>query len=259
LCALTRHGLRLGRRRHQIVALIAEERLPPEAKAAIHELLGDDVDISDAEIASWADNIRREKRATAPWHYVDIPTTQPSYDAERDGNHGNNVIDAMNRFEKVLGDKTRPKEERAEALKYLVHFVGDVHQPLHCAERNADRGGNERLVFFLDKPKAINLHLVWDTQILLKIKGTTRILDYALSLNAKITPEQAAEWEKGTPEDWANESHDVAVNSVYKNVPEDGDPPKIDQVYRCEPVVELQLERAGVRLAEILNRAFVRR
>ena len=69
---------------HQIVALIAEERLTPEAKHEIHELLGADVNISDAEIASWADNIRREKRSTGPWHYVDIPTTQPSFDEDRD-------------------------------------------------------------------------------------------------------------------------------------------------------------------------------
>src|SRR4051794_1719729 len=73
---------------HQIVALIAEDRLTPEAKAAIHDLLGADVNISDAEVANWADQIRREKRETAPWHYVDIPTTQPSYDAVRDGNNG---------------------------------------------------------------------------------------------------------------------------------------------------------------------------
>src|SRR4051794_22308701 len=100
---------------HQIVAIIAEERLTPEAKAEVHQLLGADVGISDAEIANWADQIRRERRETAPWHYVDIPTTQPSYDAERDGNAGENVIDAIDRFEKVLTDKSKPKEERAEA------------------------------------------------------------------------------------------------------------------------------------------------
>ena len=72
---------------HQIVALIAEERLTSEAQAGIHELLGKDVNISDAEIASWADNIRRESPDTAPWHFVDIPTTQPCFDR--------NAMDAM--------------------------------------------------------------------------------------------------------------------------------------------------------------------
>src|SRR6478609_1709746 len=80
---------------HQVVAIIAEERLTTVAKDQIHELLGADVDISDAEIANWADQIRRERRETAAWHYVDIPTDQPSYDAKRDGHNGDNVIDAI--------------------------------------------------------------------------------------------------------------------------------------------------------------------
>lgn len=230
--------------------------MTPEAKAAIHELLGADVGISDAEIASWADQIRRERRSTAPWQFVDIPTTQPSYDAERDGNNGDNVIDAIERFEKILADKSKPKEERAEALKFIVHFVGDVHQPLHCADRDGDRGGNKRLVFFLDRKRAVNLHMVWDTQILLHDKGGARVFEYARWLDEQITPAQAAAWSKGTTEDWANESHRVAVEQVYEGVPADGAPPKIDAGYvrRAEPVVEAQLERAGVRLSEVLNR-----
>jgi hypothetical protein len=231
--------------------------LTPEAKAAIHELLGADVGISDAEIASWADQIRPERRSTAPWHYVGISTTQPSYDAERDGSDGANVIDAIDRFEKVLAGKSKPKEERAEALKFLVHLVGDVHQPLHCAERGHDRGGNELRVYFLDQKRRVNRHMVWDTQILLHDKGKARVLEYARWLNEQISPQQAAAWSKGTPEDWANESHQVAVNQVYKNVPADGDQPKLDAVYvrRAEPVVEEQLQHAGVRLAEVLNRS----
>ena len=124
-------------------------------------------------------------------------------------------------------------------------------------ERDHDRGANTRLVFFLDKHKAINLHQVWGTQILLHDEGRARILDYALWLNEQVTPEHAAQWSKGTPEDWANESHNVAVDVVYKNVPADGAPPKLDQAYvdRCGPAVEQQLERAGVRLADILNNA----
>lgn len=241
---------------HQIVALIAEERLKPATKAAIHGLLGADANISDAEVCNWADQIKRERRNTAPWHYVDIPTTQPSYAAARDGRDGANVIDAIERFETVLADKSKPKEERAEALKFIVHFVGDVHQPLHCADRNGDHGGNGRLVFFLGRRRAVNLHMVWDSQILIRRKGTTRILDYALALNAKISDLQAAEWQKGTPVNWANESHDVAVAVAYKDVPEDGDPPKLDQAYvdRAVAVIDEQLKRGGVRLAGVLNR-----
>lgn len=245
---------------HQITALIAEEHLNPETKKAIHELLGKGVNISDAEICNWADQIRREKRSTAPWHYVDIPTDASGFDEARDGNHGNNVIQKLEHFEKVLADGSNSKEDRAEALKFVVHFAGDIHQPLHCAERDHDRGGNSRKVLFLDRKRPIALHAAWDTQILLHNKGNQRILDYSRGLNQQITPERIQAWAKGTAEDWANESHRVAVEQVYKGVPADGDPPKLDAEYvrRAEPVVEEQLQRGGVRLATILNRALGR-
>lgn len=242
---------------HQIVCLIAEEHLSPAAKAGIHDLLGADVNISDGEIASWADNIRREQRNTASWHFVDIPVDASGFDKERDGRHGNNVIDKINQVERVLSDHNAPKEKRAEALKFVVHFVGDLHQPLHCADRN-DKGGNSRLVFFLDQPRALNLHSVWDTTILLHRKGQKRVLQYAIELNHKISKEQAKQWKQGTVEDWANESHAVAVNVAYKGVPADGRPPKLNEAYvdRAGDVIDHQLEKGGIRLATLLNKAF---
>src|SRR4051812_4708796 len=86
---------------HQIVALIAEGHLSPEAKAGIRDLLGE-ANISDAEIANWADEVRRERRSTAPWHYVNIPASADVFDRKRDGNGGNNVIDKIEAFEKTL-------------------------------------------------------------------------------------------------------------------------------------------------------------
>lgn len=121
---------------HQLVALIAEDHLTPQAKAAVKELL-DGAQISDAEVASWADQIRRERRETAPWHYVNIPHDAQGFDRQRDGRDGDNIIDALERQAKILPDKSAPREQRQEALKWVVHLVGDLHQPLHCAERNA--------------------------------------------------------------------------------------------------------------------------
>jgi hypothetical protein len=257
ICASTSIAHAWGGDGHQIVCLIAEDHLTSAAKAGIHELLGPTTNISDAEIASWADEYRRQNRATAGYHFVDIPTTQPSYDAERDGKNGDNVIDKINDFEKVLADKTASHDDRAQALKFIVHLVGDVHQPLHCAERDGDKGGNGRLVFFLDRKRAVNLHSCWDTQILLSRKKTIRVVNYADGLNARITASQAKAWAQGTALDWANESHQIAVEKVYKDVPAGGDPPKLDQAYvnRSADVVDQQLEKAGVRLAIVLNRA----
>ena len=121
-----------GGEAHQIVALIAEDHLTPKAKAVIAELL-DGAHISDAEVASWADQIRRERSNTAPWHYVDIPVTADVFDRTRDGKYGNNVIDAIEGQLKVLKDRSAPREKRQEALKFVVHFVGDIHQPAPTA------------------------------------------------------------------------------------------------------------------------------
>jgi hypothetical protein len=107
----------------------------------------------------FASGWRRERRETAPWHYVNIPVDADGYDPAKHGNNGENVIDAIDRFAKVLADKGKPKEERVEALKFLVHFVGDLHKPLHCAEPNGDKGGNERLVFFPARKQAVSLHM----------------------------------------------------------------------------------------------------
>src|SRR4051812_20261854 len=79
---------------HQIVALIAEDHLSPAAKAGIRDLLGGDAQISDAEVASWADEVRRQRRETAPWHYVNIPADATGFDRKRDGRDGDNVVDA---------------------------------------------------------------------------------------------------------------------------------------------------------------------
>jgi hypothetical protein len=103
----------------------------------------------EIEVAGWADQVRGERQETAPWHYVDIPLEANAFDAARDG-----VV----AFETVLSASPSPYRQREEVLKFLVHFVGDMHQPLHCAERNNDKGGNMRLVFFLDEPEAQNLH-----------------------------------------------------------------------------------------------------
>src|SRR5436190_7889387 len=101
---------------HQATAIIAEDHLTPAAKAGIRELIGD-ANISDAEICSWADQIKRERRATAPWHYVNIPTDAPTgFDRDRDGKGGNNVIDVIEKQTKILADRSAPQEQREEAL-----------------------------------------------------------------------------------------------------------------------------------------------
>ncbi|MGH7179841.1 MAG: S1/P1 nuclease, partial [Tepidisphaeraceae bacterium] len=204
------------------------------------------------------DEVRDERQETSPWHYVNIPYSADGFDRVRDGNHGDNVADRLEYFANLLNDRTAPPEERIEALKFLVHFAGDIHQPLHCADRNNDRGGNGRLVFFLDKKQAVNLHKVWDTEILEESMRKTKMTVYAGKLAARITPKQASQWCDGTPQEWAEQGHRLAVTCAYAGVPVDGPPPKLkrDYVTRNVVIVDEQLSKAGVRLAWILNRIF---
>ena len=178
-----------GRDGHAIIAQIAEARLTPQAKAGVEELLGKR---TMSSVASWADTIRKDREETSPWHYVNIPYEMRGYDPARDGKNGENVIDKIVDFANVLNDRKRPEAEREEALKFLIHFVGDLHQPLHCSERNEDRGGNFRLVFFLEKPEAISLHRAWDSEILEHIMKTAG--DEKLS-----TADYAQRWPRTSP------------------------------------------------------------
>jgi hypothetical protein len=238
---------------HKIVANIAEARLTPAAKAQVDALL-DGAHLADS--ASWADEVRRDRPATSRWHYVDIPYDATNYDAARDcqlTDHGDCVIAEIARAEKVLRDTSQSKSDRAEALKFLVHFVGDMHQPLHSIERKdpatgqGDAGGNGVHVTFFGQPA--NLHGIWDSGII---------------AHGGVTLEQVQKWlstqdekslAKGDPVVWALAAHAWAISNSYR-IPDDhqlGD----DYVQTNVPVVIEQLGCAGVRLAAILNATLV--
>jgi hypothetical protein len=256
-----------GDRGHVVAAAVAEARLDDKARDAVRALL-DDRSPADVRLCTWADQIKRSAfyKKKYPkndlWHFADVPFSAARFDRDRDGQGGNNAMDAVERFRKVL--KTSPDpEERKEALLFLIHLVADLHQPLHAAERGGDRGGNLLKVTFpgADDP-GLNLHRVWDVNLVDAALGGLDPLDYARRLQAAITPEQAAAWQKGTPEDWVNESHRAAVDFAYRKadrteLPREG-VVELDGAYvgRNKPVVEEQLKKAGVRLAAVLNELF---
>jgi S1/P1 Nuclease len=158
------------------------------------------------------------------------------------------VVAKIEQFEVLLTDQEASERQRLEALKYLVHFVGDIHQPLHVSDNN-DRGGNDVLVVF--RGYSTNLHAVWDTRIIGPALGPDE-RSYALKLVQNITPDKLESWSKGDPVVWANEGYEIAVGVVYGKLPHSGTLP---DSYEAEalPIVNEQLERAGVRLAMVLN------
>lgn len=238
---------------HQIVAAIAEQRLSDEARAAVTELLDGQ---TMSEVSSWADRVRRQEeyRWTGPMHYANLAPGATKFDLARDCAPADDgapgcVVSAIERYRGVLEDDAATHEAKAEALRFLIHFVGDVHQPLHVSFER-DRGGNSVKVVFLGQES--NLHRVWDEQLI-----ESRALPwavYAEALSGKITVDQQLAWAEMDPAVWATESYQLAVSNAYA-VPAGG---VLDEAYvsRNIGVVETRLSQGGVRLALVLNEIF---
>jgi hypothetical protein len=204
-------------------------------------------------IASWADQIRNERRETGPWHYVDIQITDPHLDMKRDCPDGNCVLAKIEEFKATLKDRNAAPEKRKEALMFVVHFIGDMHQPLHCSDHH-DKGGNDvKLTYF---GRATNLHSLWDSGLLSRM-GVEDAL-FAI-LNHDLTPKRTKKLAKGNPMKWAEQSHRQGQLVVYGKLPkvESGAEIALADAYEqpAVPVVVEQLESAGARLAKVLNEA----
>jgi hypothetical protein len=238
---------------HRIIAEIAEQFLEPDTARKVRGLLAIENVTTLAEVSTWADQIRVQRPETAPWHYVNIPVQasagEPSgYDATRDCPNNACIVAKIEQFERGLADRQASERQRLEALKYLVHFIGDVHQPLH-ASNNHDRGGNDVPVTFMGRQT--NLHAVWDTGIIAQaVKGDER--GYAIRLTRNITHAELREWSQGDTISWANESHDVATSAVYGQLQHAGILPDSYEDQALQ-IVNDQVRRAGVRLAKVLN------
>ncbi len=250
-----------GRQGHHIVALIAEKHISAETKAAVKELLGDETLVS---VSTWPDEIRRDRDETAAWHYVDIPKSAAFFEPVRDcfqpynnhkgadADHHNCVVDRIDLFARIVGDKNQPKSTRVEALKFLVHFVGDIHQPMHAIDEAG--GANQIKVVQFGSPtcggdRPCNLHSVWDGGLIEHTKLDEAA--YAKKLEGMIEAEHLERRAAGRAADWANESHQAAEGALL----EPGG--LADELYFQQEigVVEQRLALAGLRLALALNTA----
>ncbi len=235
---------------HRIVALIAERHLTAAAAAAVNRLLATDGATSMADVTSWADEWRETHRETGPWHFVDIPLEATEYDPARDCPHNACVVAQIRRFARDLADTSRPDAEREQALKFLIHFVGDVHQPLHSADHH-DRGGNDVRVIHEGRPT--NLHHVWDVEL---VRAAAGVAGGEAAMVDQLDAAPAEDPSAADPVAWANEAHVLAANVVYPNLPDDrGEDLSGDYTVAVTPVVNEQLRRAGLRLAATLNAA----
>jgi hypothetical protein len=252
-------ALAWGDKAHQVVAVIAESRLTPDAQDAVRSLIGPS---TLRDVAMWADQIRSRRPETKRWHYVNIPLDRAEYIPAKDcakPRPGDCVVGAITRFERVLADRDRPRHERAEALRFVTHFVADLHQPLHCAD-NRDAGGNDVTVVFFGEVLHAggrvpwNLHAVWDSG-LIERRGLS-VSKYAQRLNRHLARQSIDALAAGSVVDWALQSHQAATDTAYALPPDRvlGD----EYADMALPVIDDMLAKAGVRLAKVLNEALTR-
>ena len=236
---------------HRLVVRLAEKMLTPGAAARTQATLG--AGESLAALASWADEVRKTRRETEPWHFIDVEITSSGLNLQRDCPAAGCVISKIEQFRREWHDANLPHEQRREALLFLIHMVGDMHQPLHCADHH-DKGGNELTVIF--EGERMNLHRLWDSGLLDRMAPEDQLL---AALELAITPRERAEWSRGSVEAWAEESFEAARQVAYDDLPQAAlrGAPRLGAAYErtAEPVVELQIEKAASRLAAILNEA----
>jgi hypothetical protein len=247
-----------GKTGHRVVAAIADTQLSGLARAHIRELLGGGESLDEA--ANWPDEMRSApgafwQKSATPWHYVTLDGI--TYDhAPPEGD----ALEALDRFTKTLKDPSASLADKQLALRFIVHLVGDLHQPLHVG-KCCDKGGTDVKVTFFGKPT--NLHAVWDSALV--DDEQLSFTELAAKLERHIRDQDTVAWCDINPRDWVSESAQYR-DTLYPTTadkpraPADKtskEPPMPDlsysYVYRFTPLMEHRLSQAGVRLAAYLN------
>jgi len=240
-----------GRIGHRVAAKMAEEYLTPRARDGINALLGNKIRLAD--IATWADE-QQEISGTGLWHSVNVPVRESRYDS-RYCMPGGCVVSKIEEFKRVLMRPTAGRAEKQQALKFLVHLVADLHQPLHVGDNN-DRGGNLLQVRFFGQGS--NLHRVWDYQIMERHTENEGVWMWDITFQAN--PKRVAEWSAGSPEEWATESLILAKSARRPPGSQSWLKPgaSITPEYCANalPAIQRQLAKASIRTAWMLNRIF---
>jgi hypothetical protein len=282
LCSVPTAAYAWGDEGHEVVALIADHYLEPAVRTKVNKILATDSSHLtpnkklDLE-ATWADKFRDSDRNTTKvhynethnWHYVDLELSAPDLKSAcfgqpplngalaSNGPANDCIVDKIDEFTAELKDPSVTDQERLYALQFILHFVGDIHQPLHASDDH-DQGGNAETVKATGVSKKTgNLHGFWDTQfVTLQGKSKTAI---SRKLIAGITAAQRTQWSSGTPAAWAKESFAIAKVNAYGPLPKPTSAHHYtlskSYVANAKGVVAAQLSKAGVRLAFVLNKA----
>jgi hypothetical protein len=268
------HAWAWGDLGHEVTALIAYRHLTPTARAALDTMLASDTDTLTAgdfaSRATWADKYRNAHRETAAWHFVDIeidqpdlkdacygfPTSPPKAWASQ-GPAQDCVVNKIDEFAAELKSPSTPAAERILALKFLIHLMGDLHQPLHAADHH-DRGGN---CISLSPPQGAqnNLHAYWDVSVVNALgQSAAQIAD---QLDARLSAADIKNWTAGSPQSWAMDTFEIGRRDAYAlaSTPtcQSGGSVALSLAYQrqAEKDAATQLLKTAVRLAAVLNGA----
>jgi hypothetical protein len=257
---------------HETITRIAYANVTPRTQAAVRRLLAETPRLDTPECpattiegaSTWADCVKPLKGRDGKsrfgyaynWHFQDVNICQP-FTLEEACKDGNCVSAQITRNAAILKDRRASAKDRAQALVFLIHFVGDLHQPLHAGEKH-DKGGNDvAAVYGTYSPKQFNLHSVWDGTL------AERAITSGPSLVRRYPAADKRRIAAGTVEDWSRESYQVSHDVVYASAL-GGDPcapsparVTLDQatIERIVPVARLEVERGGLRLAKLLDGA----
>lgn len=236
-----------GQKGHDTVAYIAENHLTPAAKTAVDSILEGKTMVY---WANWLDNASHSQdyAYTKTWHYKNIDEGLAFEDAPNipEGN----IVEAIYSQTDVLTDPEASTADKNLALKMVIHFLGDIHQPMHMG-RATDRGGNYHKVKFFSKPT--NLHSVWDTDILEAAHAWSHT-EWQREIDLLPPMEEEAIIMEGNPETWGKETYGVC-SEIYSATPE-GQTLSYDYIAAWTSVIESQLLKGGLRLADVLNSIF---
>ncbi|MCA8830601.1 S1/P1 nuclease [Hymenobacter pini] len=236
-----------GAEGHRTVGKIAEHHLSRHARREVKKLLGTE---TLTLVSTWPDEIRfyPEFKDTAPWHYVNTPSGlgHDAYIQAVKTQTNANAYSALETQLRILGDESKPQAERAAALKYVVHIVGDIHQPMHTGHAE-DKGGNDIKLKY--RGKDTNLHSLWDSG-LIDYQGLS-YTEMACQYDRKLRHSQVRAFQKSTPEEWLWESYS-ASEKLYQETPNGTD---VDYKYypAHSELMKQRIVEAGVRLAGLLN------
>jgi hypothetical protein len=253
---------------HQTVAAIAYRNVTPQVRAEIARMLARSGPLLETpecptrtieQASVWADCVKKlgdRFRYASVWHYQDVNICKP-FDLMPACKDGNCVSAQIERDVKILKDRRASARDRAQALVFLIHFVGDLHQPLHAGEMD-DQGGNKlKASYGIYSTDRLNLHSIWDGLL------AERAISTPPSLVRRYSAAERAPIQAGSVEDWSRESWKVAHDVVYQTAlghdPCTGEEArgKLDEatIAALVPAARLQVERGGLRLARLLNEA----